>query len=59
MIKQADIFRAERHHNGELTAIDEKERDLETIKEQILDLNDKFDFLVSLMIKGQKIEPIS
>jgi hypothetical protein len=28
---------------------------IEVVKEQILDLNDKFDFLVSILIKNKKI----
>ena len=28
---------------------------IDLVKEQVLDLNDKFDFLLSLLMKGQKL----
>lgn len=34
---------------------DVKSKHLEIIKEQVLDLNDKFDFLVTLLIKSNKL----
>jgi len=34
---------------------DVKDTEIDIVKEQILDLNDKFDFLIQLMIKNQKL----
>lgn len=46
----------ERKENEDLVpGVDQQVIDVEIIKEQIIDLNDKFDFLVSLLIKNQKI----
>lgn len=36
--------------------VDVKGQQIEVIKEQILDLNDKFDFLISLMIQSNKLK---
>lgn len=35
---------------------DPQGEDIEIVKEQILDINDKFDFLVSLLMKSHKIQ---
>lgn len=35
--------------------VDTQGNNIEVIKEQTLDLNDKFDFLVTLLLKGNKI----
>lgn len=51
----ADKMRNERLANSDLTPIDTNGNNIEIVKEQILDLNDKFDFLIQLMIKGRKI----
>ena len=48
-------MKAERLDNEDLIPEDVHGNQIEIIKEQIIDLNDKFDFLVSLMIKSQKI----
>lgn len=45
-------MRYERKSNEEMLPEDVKGKHIDIIKEQVLDLNDKFDFLVSLMIKG-------
>ena len=42
--------------NDELLPRDEQGEHIETIKEQILDLNDKFDYLVKLMIEGKTMK---
>lgn len=34
---------------------DQETKDVQLVKEQILELNDKFDYLLYLMIKAQKI----
>lgn len=52
---EADRLREERLMNEELVPFDENSHNIEVVKEQILDLNDKFDFLVSLLIKSQKL----
>lgn len=51
-----DIMKRERYDNQELIPEDVKGNQIELIKEQILDLNDKFDFLMSLMIQQNKIQ---
>lgn len=56
MHKAADSMKHERQMNEELLPRDEQGEHIETIKEQILDLNDKFDFLVKLMIEGKTMK---
>lgn len=51
-----DNMKAERADNQGLVPIDVKGQQIEVIKEQILDLNDKFDFLISLMIQSNKLK---
>lgn len=48
----ADEMRVERLDNEDLIPEDVKGKHIEIVKEQIIDLNDKFDYLISLMIKG-------
>ena len=48
-------MRHERKDNEDLVSKDVHGEYLEVVKEQIIDLNDKFDFLISLMIKGNKL----
>lgn len=36
---------------------DQKAIDIEVVKEQILDLNDKFDYLLFVMMKDKRIQP--
>jgi hypothetical protein len=55
MINCADSMRNERKDNEDLIPKDLHGEYLEVVKEQIIDLNDKFDFLISLMIKGNKM----
>jgi hypothetical protein len=56
MIKHADMFHQERLDNEDLVPPpDQKEIDIEIVKEQILDLNDKFDYLILLMMKNKKM----
>lgn len=56
LIEEVDKLKEEKKENENLVpGEDETQRDVEIIKEQIIDLNDKFDFLVSLLIKSQKI----
>jgi hypothetical protein len=58
--KKTDLARAERKQNEDLVPPpDSQHQELEIVKEQVIDLNDKFDYLVSLMIKNQKIAVIS
>ena len=48
--------RDEMKQNEDLVPPESEEKvGIEIIKEQIIDLNDKFDFLINLMIKNQKI----
>lgn len=51
-----DHMKQERYDNMDLVPVDVKGQQIETIKEQILDLNDKFDFLISLMIQSNKLK---
>lgn len=55
MILAADTMKDERKNNSEILPVDTQGNNIEVIKEQILDLNDKFDFLVTLMLKGNKM----
>lgn len=55
MIKQADLFRDERKSNEELIENDTLGENVSVVKEQISELNDKFDFLVSLLLKSNKL----
>jgi hypothetical protein len=55
MEEDFDKMRQERLDNMDLVPVDEKGEHIELIKEQILDLNDKFDFLISMMIKSRKV----
>ena len=55
--KQVDEFWEERKANeGLLPEKDQKAIDLEVVKEQILDLNDKFDYLLYVMMKDRRLE---
>lgn len=49
-------MKAERLDNEDLIPEDVHGNHIEIVKEQIIDLNDKFDFLISLMIKNQKLD---
>jgi hypothetical protein len=55
MVNAADLMREERKHNTNLLPEDTNGKNIDLVKEQILDLNDKFDFLLSLLMKGQKL----
>lgn len=58
MILAADKMRNERINNiEEILPIDEDGDNIEIIKDQMLDINDKFDYLVGLMMKSNKIVP--
>eukprot|EP00347_Sterkiella_histriomuscorum_P010536 403375907 len=56
MTQAAEDMKNERATNQELLPQDVEGENIEVIKEQILDLNDKFDFLVKLMLEGQAIK---
>lgn len=53
---QAEKMKVERLDNEDLIPEDVHGNHIEIVKEQIIDLNDKFDFLISLMIKNQKLD---
>ena len=55
MVKSADLMKEERAQNEELLPVDVEGHNIEIVKEQIIDLNDKFDFLVKLMLKNQTL----
>lgn len=56
MDKASDDYKVERNKNLNLAPPrSKKEIDVEYVKEQALDLNDKFDFLISLLMKNQKM----
>ena len=58
MVRNVEEFWRERKMNENLLPErDQKAIDLEVVKEQILDLNDKFDYLLSIMMKERRIEP--
>ncbi len=50
-----DSLKAERKSNQQLLPDDPTGNNLDVIREQILDLNDKFDYLVSLFLKSKNI----
>lgn len=50
MVASAEAMKEEREHNKDLLPNDEQGDHIEIIKDQILDLNDKFDYLVKLML---------
>jgi hypothetical protein len=53
MIREGDKLKQERKENEDLVpGVDKHILDIEVMKEQIIDLNDKFDYLISLMIKN-------
>ena len=57
MIEQVDLFRKERKQNEDIIpSINQVEKDVELVKQQILDLNDKFDYIIFMMIKNQKLQ---
>ena len=57
MVRQVDEFQAERKMNEELMPDkDQKAIDIEIVKEQILDLNDKFDYLMYVLMKDRRLE---
>jgi hypothetical protein len=55
MTKRAEQMRYERLQNDDLIPNDTHGENLEVIKEQIIDLNDKFDFLVTLMAQTHQM----
>lgn len=55
MTENVDQMRTERRDNEDLIPEDVHGTHLEVVKEQIIDLNDKFDFLITLMLKGNKL----
>jgi hypothetical protein len=56
MYLQTEIFHKERMENEDLVPPpDQTEVDVEVIKDQILTLNDKFDYLLYVMMKNQKL----
>ena len=60
MIRETEKFKVERVENEELVPLpDKKEIDLEIVKDQILDLNDKFDYLIFVMMKNKKMAATS
>lgn len=52
----AEAMKSERIMNSELLPVDDQGESIEVIKEQMLDINDKFDFLVKLMLEGKAIQ---
>ena len=50
-----DCLKAERKSNQELLPDGPSGNNLDVIHEQILDLNEKFDYLVSLFLKSKNI----
>ena len=50
-----DYLREERISNLDMIPRDINGENIDIVKDQILDLNDKFDFLLSLLMKGEKL----
>jgi hypothetical protein len=48
-------LKQERISNLDMLPRDINAENIDLVKEQVLDLNDKFDFLLSLLMKGQKL----
>lgn len=56
MVQEVDKMRVERNQNNDILPPESStEKDLQVVKEQILDLNDKFDYLLYLLVKDRKI----
>jgi hypothetical protein len=59
MINEVDKLRIERQQNDDMVPKENPmEKDLDIVKSQILDLNDKFDYLIYLMIKNNKLSKV-
>ena len=56
MDESMDNLKAERKSNQQLLPDDPTSSSIDLIREQILDLNDKFDYLVTLFLKSKKID---
>lgn len=56
MIAEVDKLRVERNDNMDITSSKKTENDIEIVKDQVLELNDKFDYLVYLFLKSQRIK---
>ncbi|CDW74107.1 small-conductance calcium-activated potassium channel protein [Stylonychia lemnae] len=60
MIKASDEMRKERiNNNEEILPIDEDGNNIELIKNQVLDINDKFDYMVQMLLKSNQLVPSS
>lgn len=60
MIKASDEMRQERINNNEdILPIDEDGNNIELIKNQVLDINDKFDYMVQMLLKSNQLVPSS
>lgn len=58
MEAQTELFHIERINNESLVPPpNQTDIDVEIVKEQILNLNDKFDYLLYVMMKNQKLGP--
>jgi|JI7StandDraft_1071085.scaffolds.fasta_scaffold568662_1 hypothetical protein len=56
MEKDFNKMKTERLDNENIVPFDEKKHNIKTAKEQVLDLNDKFDFLVKIMMQSHTIK---
>ena len=52
MYTEAEKLKDERKQNSDLLPVDENSNNIDIVKEQILNLNDKFDYLMSLLVKN-------
>jgi hypothetical protein len=55
MTVTTDALRNERLNNMDMNPVDNDAINLDIVKEQVLDLNDKFDFLISLLVKSKQM----
>ena len=57
MTRSVDEFKRERYNNIDLVPKrDQTSIDAEIVKDQVIDLNDKFDYLLYILFKSGKLE---
>ena len=49
-------FKGTINDEKQITADDRRDKSISLLKQQVLDLNDKFDYFVCMMMKNQKLQ---
>lgn len=49
-------FKGTVNDEKQITADDRRDKSISLLKQQVLDLNDKFDYFVCMMMKNQKLQ---